>query len=104
MLAWTSLSRLAVHRVLLILLVPSLASAQTRAIRLRDAIEIAVRQNPSLQAAIADVAVAEGNVETARGLDDLSLDGTGNWTENRIPGSTYLPTEFDDLNGSLALT
>lgn len=92
------------HRVLLLLLVPAVASAQTRAIRLRDAIEIAVRQNPTLQAAIADVDIAEGNVENARGLDDLSLDASGGWTEQRIPSSVLLPSEFDDLNGSIALT
>ena len=92
------------HRILVLLLVPTVASAQTRSIRLRDALEIAVRQNPSLQAAIADVAIAEGNVENARGLDDLTIDATGNWTEQRIPNSTFLPSEFDDLNGSLALT
>jgi outer membrane protein TolC len=89
-----------VHPVLAIALV----FAETRPIRLHDAIEIAVRQNPQLQAALADVAVAEGNVEAARGLDDLTLDAAGTWTEQRIPGSTFLPTEFDDLNGSIALT
>jgi outer membrane protein TolC len=91
--------------LLVCLAVPARAhGAETHAIRLQEAVRAALRANPQLAQAVADVAIAEGNLLSARGLDDLSIDASGSFTENRIPSSTVLPTEFDELTGTLALT
>jgi outer membrane protein TolC len=78
-----------------------------RPVGLKEIIGLALQHSPTLGAAVADVDYAEGQVKVARGLDDLSLDAFGQWTENRRPvvaGTPVQTTAFDDVLGWLQLT
>ena len=82
------------------------ASAEPRALTLREAVALAVRQNPALQAAGADVRIAEAGIESARGLDDFVLEASANWRESRreaVPGAPVQQRAFDELSGTLSL-
>jgi outer membrane protein TolC len=56
-----------------LVLLPGRASAEARALSLREAVSLAVRQNPGLAGAGAAVSAAEASVLAARGLDDPVL-------------------------------
>jgi outer membrane protein TolC len=96
-----------VARALVVLLALSpwaLASAQParRSITLREAIALGIRGNPSLAAAGADVGMAEGAVEAARGLDDFVLDAGASWRKSRrIPllDDPLQQLEADEVTG-----
>src|SRR4051812_44912085 len=78
-----------------------------RAISLRSAIDLAIRRNPTLAAAVADVDAARGAATAARGLDDVLLDGRASWLETRqqlLAGSPLQQPSFDDVAGSVSLT
>ena len=78
-----------------------------RAVALKDVVALALAHNPTLGAAVADVDFAEGQLRAARGLDDLSLDASSTWTENRRPivaGTPVQTTAYDDVLGWLQLT
>ncbi len=78
-----------------------------RAVRLQEVVALALAHNPTLGAAVADVDYAKGQVVAARGLDDLSLDAFGQWTDSRRPlvaGTPVQTTASDDLLGSVQLT
>ena len=73
---------------------------------LRDAIALAVRSNPTLAAAGADVRIAEAGVVAARGLDDFVLELGASWDEVRrelVPGTPVQRPAEDQVSGSLAL-
>jgi outer membrane protein TolC len=75
-------------------------------LRLGEAIALAVRQNPTLAAAGADVGIAEAAVESARGLDDPILQAGASWLETRqalIAGVPLQQPAYDDVSGSVAL-
>ncbi len=96
---------------LLVLLAASAPStgqtALPRALTLHDAIALAVRGNPVLAAAGADLRIAQAGVVAARGLDDFVLEANGTWLENRreivIPGPPLQQPAIDRLTGTLAL-
>src|SRR6185312_8903817 len=74
---------------------------------LKEIIGIALKQSPTLNASVADVDYAEGQVTAARGLDDLSLDAFGQWTSSRHPlvsGTPVQTTASDDILGWAQLT
>lgn len=84
-----------------------LALDPVRAVGLKQVIDLALQHSPTLGAAVADLDYAEGQVLAARGLDDLSLDAYGQWTENRRPivaGTPVQTTATDDILGSAQLT
>jgi outer membrane protein TolC len=66
--------------------------AQPRPVGLREAVALAVRQNPVLASAAVDVRIAQAAVESARGLDDVLVEGGVNGRETRSepePGTTH---------------
>ena len=80
---------------------------ETRAVGLKEVIGLALSHSPTLGASVADVDYAEGQVLAARGLDDLSLDAFGQWTDNRRPivaGTPVQTTAVDDVLGWAQLT
>jgi outer membrane protein TolC len=91
----------------LILLSSTPGFAQTRrALGLQDVIDTAFRNNPTLAAAGADVGIARGAVEAARGLDDFVLDAGASWQSNRQPllvGPVQQTPAVDGLSGNLGL-
>ena len=93
----------------LVWLGPSRASAQTgepRPLALRDAITMAVRGNPTLLAAGAQVRIAAAGVQAARGLDDFLLEVGASWVETKrelVPGQPVQERSFDELGASLSL-
>lgn len=81
--------------------------APLRPVGLKDVVTLALKNSPTLGAAVADVDYAQGNVLAARGLDDLSLDAYGQWNESRRPlvaGTPVQTTALDDIYGWLQLT
>jgi outer membrane protein len=89
------------------LLISVPAAAQTRPLSLRDAVALAVRQNPALAAAGAQVATAQAASLAARGLDDLVLSAsTGVRAVRRepVPGVPVQQRALDELVGSVSLT
>jgi outer membrane protein len=90
-----------------VLLISMPAAAQTRPLSLREAVALAVRQNPTLAAAGAQVAAAQAARLAARGLDDLVLSATTGVTAVRrepVPGVPVQERAVDELVGSVALT
>jgi outer membrane protein TolC len=90
----------------LLLLVSLPASPAPRALTLQEAVALAVRQNPALQAAGADVRIADAGIEAARGLDDFVLEASGAWREDRreaVPGTPVQQRAFDSVIGTLSL-
>jgi outer membrane protein TolC len=78
-----------------------------RAVGLKEIVTLALQHSPTLGAAVADVDYAEGQVLAARGLDDLSLDAFGQWTDSRRPlvaGTPVQTTASDDVLGWAQLT
>jgi outer membrane protein len=91
---------------LLLLLVSAPAAADPRPLTLQEAVALAVRQNPALQAAGADVRFADAGIEAVRGLDDFVLEASGVWREDRreaVPGTPVQERAFDQLVGRLSL-
>jgi outer membrane protein TolC len=83
------------------------AQPARRALPLQEVIAVAVRGNPTLAAAGADLVTAEGGVTTARGLDDLVIDGSSAWLESRreiVAGNPLQQPELDDVLLQLSLT
>ncbi|HJZ83874.1 MAG TPA: TolC family protein [Polyangia bacterium] len=83
------------------------ARADEGALRLREAIALALRNSPTLGAAVADVAAAEGNLTAAWGLDDFLIDASATWVENRkelVGGVQFQQPALDDLLLTAALT
>src|SRR5262249_50667088 len=84
-----------------------LGAPATRAVGLHEIIGLALKQNATLGAAVADVDYALGQVIAARGLDDLSLDAFGQTKDSRAPlvaGIPFQVTASDDLQGWAQLT
>ncbi|MGZ3441923.1 MAG: TolC family protein, partial [Polyangia bacterium] len=79
-----------------------------RTVGLKEIIALALEHSPTLGAAVADVDYAHGQVLVARGLDDLSLDAFGQWTDSHRPkpvaGTPVQTTASDDLLGWAQLT
>lgn len=102
------------HRlwVLQILLLSTLAygnelASRSEPIGLRDAVAHAVKYSPALLQSGAELAIAGGHVEAARGLDDLVLDLTVSWLERRqqlVMGAPVQQPAFDDLLAAISLT
>jgi len=93
--------------ILVLLLCTERAAAQARAVSLRDAVALAVRQNPALAAAGAEVRIAEAGMLAARGLDDFVLQASADWRDARgeaVAGGPVQEQAFDEVSGSLALT
>jgi len=93
--------------VLAVLLFAQRAAAQTRALTLRDAIALAVRQNPALAAAGAEVRIAEAGIVAARGIDDVVLQASADGRHTRREALAGLPVQeraFDEVSGALSLT
>src|SRR5262249_17846521 len=91
--------------VLLVVTSAHPAGAAERPIGLKAAIELAVRQNPALAQAGADVELADAQIESARGLDDFVLDASGAWSENRSQVVIGQPSQaVDDVVGAVGLT
>src|SRR4051794_4586292 len=92
--------------LLFLLLAAAPAGAETRALSLQDAVALSVRQNPALQAAGADVRIADAGILAVRGLDDFVLEAGGLWREDRrqaVPGAPVQQRAFDELSGHLSL-
>jgi outer membrane protein len=85
-------------------------SAAAQPLSLRAAIAQAARNNPTLAAALADVAIADADVVAARGLDDLTWDASAAWlrsrraTEALVPEASAQRPAGDSLLLSTALT
>jgi outer membrane protein TolC len=88
---------------------PSPVFAQTgepRSLALRDAIGMAVRGNPTLLAAGAQVRIAAAGIQAARGLEDFLLEVGARWVETKrelVPGQPVQERSFDELGASLSL-
>jgi outer membrane protein TolC len=83
------------------------ARAEERPVSLRDAVALAVRQNPTLAAAGAELAAAEASVLAARGLDDLVLSANAGYRLTRrdeAPDVLDGERAIDSIDGSLQLT
>ncbi|HEY2744710.1 MAG TPA: TolC family protein, partial [Polyangia bacterium] len=84
-----------------------LADTRWRAVGIKEIVAEALAHSPTLGAAVADVDYAEGQVLAARGLDDLSLDAFGQWTDGHhslVSGIPVQTTVSDDLLGWAQLT
>jgi outer membrane protein TolC len=78
-----------------------------RALTLRDAVALAVRGNPALLAAGADVSIAEAGVQMARGLEDFVLEATAEGAQVRrelVAGTPVQEPGTDQLSGALQLS
>jgi outer membrane protein TolC len=78
-----------------------------RPLSLEDAIGLAVRGNPALAAAGADLLIAEAAVEAARGLDDFVIDAGGRWHQDRrepVAGTPVQQPAVDGVSASLGVT
>ena len=102
-----------VHRwlALQLLFVSALAhghgTPRTDSISLRDAVARAVKHSPALAQSGAELTIAEGQIEKARGLDDLLLDVSLSWLELRrqlVLGAPVQQPAFDDLLAAVSLT
>jgi outer membrane protein TolC len=82
-------------------------AAAARALTLQDAVALAVRGNPALLAAGADVRIAEAGVQAARGLEDFLLEARVEGAQARrelVAGTPVQAPGTDQLSGSLRLT
>ncbi len=80
--------------------------AEGRTLALRDAVALAVRGNPTLLAAGAEVRIATAAVQAARGLEDFLLEAEGNWEQSQrelVPGIPTQQRRTDDVAGALSL-
>jgi outer membrane protein len=98
--------RSAASAVLILLLVSSTAEAQEPAgkpIALSDALQVAVRQHPTLAEATIDVRVADAQLLAASGLDDWLLEASGvvAFAPDRVSGTETQTTTTIDLEASL---
>jgi outer membrane protein len=59
------------------------APSDARRVGLRDALKLAVRQNPTLASETIDVAIADAQIKQTYGLDDWLLDAGATWTSTR---------------------
>jgi outer membrane protein TolC len=84
------------------------AWAEPPVLRLTDVIEQAVKKNPTLLEAGADLGVAEGNLLSAEGIDDFQLDLVGRYSRNEatlLPNSQQVQEpSVQDFSGELDLT
>jgi outer membrane protein len=92
-----------------VLCAPAAAAAQERghSLGLREAVILAARNNPTLAAAVADVAIADANMTAAAGVDDWLWDASATWNRTRlpyVPGTPVEQTKGDDVLVSTALT
>jgi outer membrane protein TolC len=94
----------------LIVLAAPASFAQTggegRTLALRDAIALAVRGNPTLAAAGAQVRIAAAGTHAARGLEDFLLAAEGNWEETQrelVPGDPLQESGYDRVSAALSL-
>jgi outer membrane protein len=97
--------RLRVRVAIALLVVPRLASAEP--MHLQDVLAQAVRSNPQLLQARVDVDTALAAVETAAGLDDFLLDGSGVFIANQqrlIEGAPVQTPSAREIDGELDLT
>jgi len=77
-----------------------------RRIGLRDALKLAVRQNPTLANETLDVAIAEAQIKQTYGLDDWLLDAGATWTSSRnddLPSQPFQQLSSNGLAGSAEL-
>ncbi len=91
--------------LVLVLLTSGLARAESLGVR--EVVERAVRQNPALASAAADIGIAAGAVRAATGLDDFVLDAGVRWTDSRaatIAGSPQQTPASDDVAVNLGLS
>lgn len=76
-----------------------------RPLALREALTVAVRQNPSLAAESLDVVIADAEIEQARGLDDYVVTGAASWSSNRggspFPGAPPFESDTISVSGGL---
>ena len=89
-----------------LLLLGSPALAEPRALTVRQAVALAVRQNPALGAAGADVRIADANIDAVRGLDDFVMEAGADWREDRreaVAGTPVQQRALDDLSSHLSL-
>jgi outer membrane protein TolC len=56
-------------------------------IGLRDALKLAVRQNPKLASETIDVAIADAQIRGTYGLDEFQVEASANWSSSRSEGS-----------------
>lgn len=83
------------------------AQAEPPVLRLSDVIGQAVKKNPTLLEAGADLGVAEGNVLAAEGIDDFALDIIASYHRNEIALVSNIPVQqpsLQDYTGELDLT
>jgi outer membrane protein len=88
--------------VALLLYVPATARAQERGrpLGLREAVALAARNNPTLAAAVGDVAIADAGATAAAGIDDWLVDASTTWNRTRVPyvpGTPVQQTKGDDV-------
>jgi len=94
------------RRVLLVVLVSG-GLARAESLGVREVVERAVRQNPALASAAADIGIAAGAVRAAAGLDDFILDAGAQWTNSRsatVAGSPQQTPAADDVQLNLGVT
>src|SRR5262249_38340849 len=80
------------RRVLLVLLIAG-GAARAESLGVREVVERAVRQNPALASAAADIGIAAGAVRAAAGLDDFVLDAGVKWTHSRSATLSDVPIQ-----------
>lgn len=82
-------------------------AAPARTIGLRDALSVAVRQNPSLATATMDVAIADSQIDETYGLDDYVFDSSANWLSQRtaaVSTNPFQQTALDDFKLHAGIT
>jgi outer membrane protein TolC len=80
---------------------------ETRRLGLRDALALAVQQNPTLATETVDVAIADAQIVEAEGLSDFVLDAGATWRSERkglVAGSTFQVPELDTLSLTAGIT
>jgi outer membrane protein TolC len=79
----------------------------TRQIGLRDALKLAVRQNPSLASETVDVDIANARIASTYGLEDWLLDGELNGSVNRtraVQGESFPAEGSESYTGRVAIS
>ncbi|HVY40610.1 MAG TPA: TolC family protein [Polyangia bacterium] len=83
------------------------ADGKPRSMTLAEAVQLAVRHNPALAAAGADVRAAQGAQEAAQGLDDFVVDAAALWNRSHNALVSGIPVQqpySNAISGDLALT
>ena len=78
-----------------------------RRIGLRDALKVAVRQNPGLASETVDVGIADAQIAQTFGLDDWLLEAGANWISQRnsiVEGKQFQNPELDQFTVNAKLT